>query len=45
MKDRMHQKFLRNIVSCSCTTVGMENSEKAYRTLMEKPIGKMEMKE
>jgi len=39
--DRMHQKFVRNIVSCACTIVGIENGEKAYRTLMEKPIRKM----
>jgi len=45
MKDRMHQKFVRNIVSCTCTIVEMENGVKAYRTLMERPIGKMEMKE
>jgi hypothetical protein len=35
---------MRNIVSCTCTIVGMENGEKAYRTLMKKPTGKMEMK-
>jgi len=45
MKNRMHQKFVRNIVSCTCTVLGMENGEIAYRTLMEKLIGKMEMKE
>jgi hypothetical protein len=43
--DRMRRKFVRNIVSCTCTMVGMGNGEKAYRTLMEKPIGQMEMKE